>query len=287
MRRLGLGLVLAFAELSGCDLFAKDEPVVFDVIFTEVQLVLEPRDYRTRPAIAEFGMINNGPFQVYVNPRGFRSPEDAPVPQSVLDTMNVADVRDMPILPSHSGSLDVSYEATPTTWLNGTTKVLLDVELGAFDPNKESGSGAPIPRRKAWPDAWVTELRTIEVQVTWVCDVDEDGVLAEECGGDDCRDLNPRTGPGFDEVCDAVDNDCDGEVDEDATNASDWYPDADNDDYGTSAGMVHACLPPTADFASQAGDCGDGDPEQHPNAQEVCFNRIDDDCDGATDEGCL
>lgn len=287
MRRLGLGVALASAQLSGCDLFAKDEPVVFDVVFTEVQLVLEPRDYRTRPAVVEFGMINNSPFQVYVNPKGFRSPDGATVPQSVLDTMNVTDVRDMPILPSHSGTLDVSYDATPRTWVNGSTSVLLDVELGAFDPNVESGSGAPIPRRKGWPEAWVTEMRTIEVQVTWVCDVDEDGVLAEECGGDDCQDLNPRTGPGFSELCDAIDNDCDSSVDEDAVDASDWFPDGDNDDYGTTAGMLHACLPPTAGWASQGADCGDDNADQHPNAREICFNLLDDDCDGSTDEGCL
>ena len=41
-------------------------------------------------------------------------------------------------------------------------------------------------------------------------DEDRDGVLAE----DDCDDNDWQVYPGADEICDAKDNDCDGEVDE-------------------------------------------------------------------------
>jgi len=36
-------------------------------------------------------------------------------------------------------------------------------------------------------------------------------------------------------------------------------------------------------WSVERGDCDDTDPERHPEADEVC-NRIDDDCDGTTDE---
>lgn len=43
-------------------------------------------------------------------------------------------------------------------------------------------------------------------------DLDGDGVAAPE----DCEDLDPRVVPGAEEVCNGVDDDCDGQVDEDA-----------------------------------------------------------------------
>jgi len=47
------------------------------------------------------------------------------------------------------------------------------------------------------------------------CDIDADGEMAGECGGPDCDDLDPATGPGFPEICDGLDNDCDGELPDD------------------------------------------------------------------------
>jgi len=46
-------------------------------------------------------------------------------------------------------------------------------------------------------------------------DLDGDGHLAAECGGDDCDDDDPGAYPGAEELCeDGVDNDCDGAVDD-------------------------------------------------------------------------
>ncbi len=50
--------------------------------------------------------------------------------------------------------------------------------------------------------------------VSEVCDADSDGFDGDACGGDDCDDLDAATFPGAPEVCDELDNDCDGEVDE-------------------------------------------------------------------------
>ena len=49
-------------------------------------------------------------------------------------------------------------------------------------------------------------------------DCDGDGYLAAECAGPsdavDCDDMNPDMWPGNFEICDELDNDCDGLVDE-------------------------------------------------------------------------
>ena len=44
-------------------------------------------------------------------------------------------------------------------------------------------------------------------------DLDDDGYLAIELGGDDCDDLDSDVNPGAIEVDDGVDNDCDGFID--------------------------------------------------------------------------
>jgi Olfactomedin-like domain/Putative metal-binding motif len=64
-------------------------------------------------------------------------------------------------------------------------------------------------------------------------DADADGYDAEEWSGDDCDDTDSTINPSADELCDEIDNDCDGTSDPDsATDAADWYTDADGDGYG-------------------------------------------------------
>ncbi len=106
----------------------------------------------------------------------------------------------------------------------------------------------------------------------------EDGQA--EVGGD-CVDSDPTIHPGADELCDAVDNDCDGDVDEGVTLT--FFADADADGWGDVAAPVDACaLPPG--YADQAGDCDEADPAVNPAAAEAC-DAADNDCDGDVDEG--
>ncbi|MCB9795588.1 MAG: hypothetical protein H6741_23035 [Alphaproteobacteria bacterium] len=133
--------------------------------------------------------------------------------------------------------------------------------------------------------------------VTWYADDDGDGygdpassqlacdAPAEHVdNADDCDDLEPLAWTGAAEVCDEVDNDCDGDTDEDALTT--WYLDYDQDGYGDDSSATEACEAPTSRYISSGGDCDDGEPLAWTGATESC-DEVDNDCDGSTDEGVL
>jgi hypothetical protein len=107
-------------------------------------------------------------------------------------------------------------------------------------------------------------------------DGDGDGATADL----DCDDENPATFPGAAEVCDEVDNNCDGAVDEGVTVAV--FADLDGDGFGDDTHLIAACEGAAA-TAEVGGDCDDADPAIHPDATERCDDR-DNNCDGAVDE---
>ncbi|MBN2801383.1 MAG: putative metal-binding motif-containing protein, partial [Deltaproteobacteria bacterium] len=110
---------------------------------------------------------------------------------------------------------------------------------------------------------------------------DQDGDGYPAC--QDCRDNDDSIHPAADEVCDLIDNDCDGTVDEaDAIDAVPWYADQDGDGFGDPANTVDACLEPEG-YLADDGDCDDSDPQVNPVAREVC-DGADNDCDAAIDE---
>ncbi|MSQ02302.1 MAG: hypothetical protein EXR71_10505 [Myxococcales bacterium] len=100
---------------------------------------------------------------------------------------------------------------------------------------------------------------------------------------DDCDDAATAVNPSAIEVCDALDNDCDGDIDEsDAADAGTWYLDYDGDGYGTTRFSTTGCEAP-ADYVSSTTDCDDTEAAVYPGATEVC-DSIDNDCDGTVDE---
>ena len=120
---------------------------------------------------------------------------------------------------------------------------------------------------------------------------DEDGVSQEWCdapaglvaNNDDCDDSDPDLSPSSAELCDEIDNDCNGVIDdESALPYQWWYEDNDEDGYGDPDDAFYACAQPEETVANDL-DCDDGDDDTNPDATEMC-DGDDNDCDGLTDE---
>ena len=135
-------------------------------------------------------------------------------------------------------------------------------------------------------------------------DVDGDGYVSEQFGGEDCNDANPEVYPGAEDVpYDGVDADCDdwsdfdfdrdemdayeygGEDCDDADplmqNESFWFPDEDKDGYGDMKALVQACEGPL-NYIRLGGDCDDTDAMIRPGVVEVC-DGVDNNCDSVID----
>jgi len=98
------------------------------------------------------------------------------------------------------------------------------------------------------------------------CDADGDGWLSTACGGEDCDDNDPTVFPGAEEIWyDGIDQNCDG--------LSDY--DQDMDGFDSDA---H----PRAD-GTVGDDCDDLDPNINPDATEIWYDGIDQNCDGWSD----
>ncbi len=102
--------------------------------------------------------------------------------------------------------------------------------------------------------------------------------------GGDCDDEDSEVYPGATEICDGIDNNCDGQVDEGLT--TDYFQDADGDGYGDAASVIAACSAP-AGYVSDNTDCNDSDTAINPGANEICNDGLDNNCDGYVDEGCM
>jgi MYXO-CTERM domain-containing protein len=98
----------------------------------------------------------------------------------------------------------------------------------------------------------------------------------------DCNDFSANVSPAATEVCDDLDNDCNGLTDDAREGGTLYYLDEDNDGYGSGAGE-YACTPPNEMAVTAGGDCDEQNVEINPSVDEVC-DGIDNDCDGTADK---
>lgn len=117
-------------------------------------------------------------------------------------------------------------------------------------------------------------------------DADNDGyswVGACSGSGDDCNDTISTIHPGATEICDGIDNDCDGLIDGDdpgIVGQMYYHPDGDGDGYGYPNVNILACSPPPG-CVLNGSDCNDFDDTVYPGAPEIPNDGIDQDCNGS------
>jgi hypothetical protein len=171
------------------------------------------------------------------------------------------------------------------------TDALINPETLWFEDADNDGFGAPANPWGA-PQCWAPigfinnaldcddADETQNSTVQWYRDVDEDGygsgdVIYMGCTENqgwsqnqlDCADLNPEVNPEAIEICDQIDNNCDGRIDDaDPTLESDleWFFDGDGDGYGTDSDTILACILPEG-YSAFDTDCNDENIEQHPD----------------------
>ncbi|MBM4369408.1 MAG: putative metal-binding motif-containing protein, partial [Deltaproteobacteria bacterium] len=118
-------------------------------------------------------------------------------------------------------------------------------------------------------------------QAVTACEPPDGTYIADDS---DCDDTRGDVYPSAPELCDGLDNDCDGQADED--DATSWYADADGDGYGDDATAQSACTAPGAGWVTEGGDCDDTRDDAFPGNPETC-DEIDNDCNGLVDDGVL
>lgn len=201
------------------------------------------------------------------------------------------------------------------------------------DSVKDNGFelGATCDAAEGCKGAWVcdtTGARTCEARPDqWHFDGDHDGYGAKggitftSCTSPganyvpndlDCDDSNPRRNPGVAELCNSVDDNCDGTVDDGLNVGADCtgegacmgtrvcvsdggvacnsptptvlFPDNDRDNHGAMDAGVTNCGPTRAGYVALGDDCDDTRANVYPGATERC-DSLDNNCNGTVDDG--
>ena len=138
---------------------------------------------------------------------------------------------------------------------------------------------------------------TINTEITYYVDVDGDGfgstpedicsstvpagyaIVGGDC--DDTIESGALINPDATEICDGIDNNCDGNLDEGFTSTT-YYADTDNDGFGDPNITESSCDGAPIGFVEDNTDCDDTNPAINPDATELPYDGEDNDCNPAT-----
>ena len=95
-------------------------------------------------------------------------------------------------------------------------------------------------------------------------DLDGDGFTVED---GDCDDNNAAVNSSAVEICDGLDNNCDGEIDEGVTTT--YYLDSDGDGFGDNESTTEACSTPEG-YVITTNDCNDQNADIYPGSDTQC-----------------
>ena len=118
----------------------------------------------------------------------------------------------------------------------------------------------------------------------WLCDGDDLGYTSVQ--STDCNDFDDTVHPEHPEICDLVDNDCDGLIDsnddiEDPSGLVPHYWDGDGDGFGAGEVFYACLLMPNTSLVGT--DCDDDNADVAPDQRDVGGDNIDNNCDGVDD----
>ena len=109
------------------------------------------------------------------------------------------------------------------------------------------------------------------------------GYLVAVSASTDCDDNNAAIHPGAAEVCNGIDDNCVGGID-DGLIFLNYYTDADSDTFGASNAVAKSACAPIQGKVPNNTDCNDNNGAIYPGALETCANiGSDNDCDGVND----
>jgi gliding motility-associated-like protein len=114
-------------------------------------------------------------------------------------------------------------------------------------------------------------------------DLDGDGFYS--CISD-CDDFNPAVNPTAVEVCNTIDDNCNGFIDEGL--GSWFFVDLDGDGFGNSLDSALLCSAIPGYTANDSiFDCNDDVFAINPGVNEICANDVDENCDGVVEISCI
>jgi len=169
-----------------------------------------------------------------------------------------------------------------------------DTEVPGGSPDDSGPSGDSADNSDSADSADSGQTISPETCTVWL-DADRDGfgtgeAMELDCADipegyadsdGDCDDSASGVNPDAEEICNAIDDDCDGFIDASATDADLWYFDGDSDGYGVDGVTTLACERPDG-YAAYSGDCDDTDAAYNPGADESdCTDPNDYNCDGS------
>ncbi|MFM2228298.1 MAG: putative retaining b-glycosidase, glycoside hydrolase family 5 protein, partial [Bacteroidota bacterium] len=100
----------------------------------------------------------------------------------------------------------------------------------------------------------------------------------------DCNDNNNAIKPEAAELCNLIDDNCNGQINEGLLFVN-YYIDSDSDGFGAGS-ATNSCTPPVGLYVTNNSDCNDNNSAVRPSANETC-NSLDDNCNNSIDEGLI